>query len=208
MQVKEQLIRFPSSLKDVCEEMNLAKQPTVRDFVQRRRSTKYRCDCSSVHKHSTYQKSLFSIKYNFSAVHTTKCPYYQLHQRSWSCSLSAQLLPISRRAVEITFAATFGAGGNSIGTSLRFFGSVARSESPAYQLFDCFPDRCARRIDLLESSGDDRHLDRLAELSKLHRELSLLFHAGRVSASYSDDYGNALLHVSIPSIVYKVVFDY
>lgn len=220
MQVTKQLVKSPNLLKDVCEEMNLAEQEIVRNFIRRRRSTKYRCDCRFVRNKSTYQKGLFSITYNSSAAHITKCPHYKSHQRSWSCSLPAQLLPILQRAIEITFAATFGAGGNSIGMSLRYFGIVKRSESPAYQLFDSFQGRCACRISDVEHS---EYWDRLnngqfifqydssdyfewdlelakAELPKLRRDLSQLFCSGRVSASYSDESGKTLLHVSIRSI--------
>lgn len=222
MQVTKQLVKSPSFLKDVCEEMNLAEQEIARDFVRRRRSTKNRCDCRFVRNKSTYQKGLFSITYNSSAAHLTSCPHYKSHQRSWSCSLSAQLLPILQRAIETTFAATFGAGGNSIGMSLRYFGIVKRSESPAYKLFDSFQDRCARRISL-RHSGNFEYLKRLnngqssfqydssdyfewdselakAEFPKLRRDLCQLLCSGRVSASYSDESGKTLLHVSIRSI--------
>ena len=58
--------------------------------------------------------------------------------------------------METTFAATFGAGGNSIGMSLRYFGIIERSTSPGFQLFDGFPDRCARKIYISRSDHDDR----------------------------------------------------
>ena len=231
MQIRKQLVKSPSFLRDACEEVNLADQPIVGGLVRRRRSMKHRYDCRSVRKHLNYRNGLFNINCDFSAAHTAKCPYYRLRRRSWSCSLSAQLLPILQIAVETTFAATFGAGGNSMEMSLRYFGIIERSKSPAFQLFDSFPDRCARKIYLHRSHHDDREADRLAkgqlepwdhhsfgsefyfdwdlalakaELLRLHRDLSLLLHAGRVSASYSDEFGNTLLHVSFHSIIHMI----
>ena len=162
------------------------------------------------------------MEYEFRAGRASKCPYHQSHRRSWSYSLPAQLLPFVERVVQITFAATSGAGGYSIGPSLRYFGIVERSNSPAFQLFDDFSLRCARKIYIspgeyygeagrprkgqvlrfiqtntgMRWSYFDWNRDLLkTEMQKLHRNLLLLFSTGRSSASNSDEFGNTLLHV-------------
>lgn len=157
----------------------------------------------------------FGIADDFRAPHAAKCPYHQSAGESWSYSLSVRLLPIVQRTVEITFAAKFGAGGGSIGTSLRYFGTVERLKSPAFQLFDDFSDRCASRVagplegqlfHTISRNGCGFYFDwdlKLleAEIPELCRKLSQLLSTGRSSASYSDEYGNTLLHVSIHNIV-------
>lgn len=158
----------------------------------------------------------FGIADDFRAPHAAKCPYHQSAGESWSYSLSVRLLPIVQRTVEITFAAKFGAGGGSIGTSLRYFGTVERLKSPAFQLFDDFSDRCASRVagplegqlfHTISRNGCGFYFDwdlKLleAEIPELCRKLSQLLSTGRSSASYSDEYGNTLLHAIFTLIGY------
>ncbi|KAL8839091.1 MAG: hypothetical protein Q9170_001873 [Blastenia crenularia] len=201
MQARRQLIRSPDLLHDVCEGVNAGVH----------------CNCKPVRKRQTYWMGRFSFTTEFSTPHTVQCPYYKRHRKSWKYSLSAQMLPVLQSAICTTFAATLGAGGCSVGPSLRYFGVVQRSKSPAYQLFDVFPDLCARKfylrgpIDERESPkgqyinfevGSDHRPFRFiwdlelvkVELSNLTRNLSLLLSAGHVSASCTDEMGNTLLH--------------
>lgn len=212
-QVGKQLINNPSSLKDACEKTILAKEAIESNFDQRCRLKKNKSICTCVRNRLVRRIGPFGIADDFRAPHAAKCPYHQSAWESWSYSLSVRLLPIVQRTVEITFAVNFGAGGGSIGTSLRYFGTVERWKSPAFQLFDGFPDRCASRVDgPLE--GQFFHFGRgnrfcfdwdlkllEAEIPELCRKLSHLLSTGRSPASYSDEYGNTLLHVSIHNIV-------
>lgn len=229
-QIGEQLIMTPSSLKDVCERTTLENEPIEWNIDRRRRVKKNECICTCVRKHFVRRIGPFGIADDFRAAHATKCSKHRSHWGSWSYSFSVQLLPIVQRTVEITFGTTFGAGGSSIGTSLRYFGTVERLKSPAFQLFDDFPDRCACRsycngrdmdepyMHLLEDSqfvqievqGDyskfyfDWDLKLLeAEIPELCRELSRLLSTGRSSASYSDQYGNTILHVSFHKLFFN-----
>ena len=221
-QVGRQLVNSPSSLKEVCEKVDQVEWLDLRGSSRRHRSMKCKCNQVNVRKQSAWRKGPFTVEYDFRAAHVTQCPYYRLHRRSWSYSLSARLLPFVQRAVQITFEATFGAGGSSIGPSLRYFGVVDRSNSPAFQLFDDFPDRCACRIYPFRrtfdqgiyrvSEGQSWQLEKSSheyfyfkwdpellktEIPKLRRDLSLLLSTDRSSAAYSDKFGNTLLHASI-----------
>lgn len=211
-QVGRQLINNPSSLKDACEKTILAKEAIESNFDQRRLK-KNKSICTCVRNRLVGQIGPFGIADDFRAPHAAKCPYHQSARESWSYSLSVRLLPIVQRTVEITLAANFGAGGGSIGTSLRYFGTVERLKSPAFQLLDNFPDRCASRVarplegqffhwgsqDYFYFDWDLKLLE--AEIPELCRKLSQLLSTGRSPASYSDEYGNTLLHVSIHNIV-------
>ena len=50
MQIRKQLVKSPSFLRDVCKDVNLADQLIVGGFVRQRRAMKLRCDCRSVRK--------------------------------------------------------------------------------------------------------------------------------------------------------------
>ena len=114
-QVGKQLLKTPSSLKDVCEKTILAKKPIEDDLDRRHRLKKNERSCVCVRKHSARRVGLFGIAHDFRAPYAKKCSYHRSHWWSWSYSLSVRLLPIVQRTVEITLAANFGAGGSSIG---------------------------------------------------------------------------------------------
>ena len=214
-QVGKQLIETPSSLKDVCRKMTPPEEPLEDGFDLPLRFKKRRIGCTCVREQSFRRVGPLGTAYSIKAPGGTKCSY---HHSDWSYSLSVRLLPLMQRTIELTFAAKFGAGGGSIGPSLRYFGTVERVKSPAFQLFDKFPDRCARRVDydwrksvedqILLSGADGRgfcfdwDLEVLeAEIPGLCNELFRLLSTGRSCAFYSDEYGNTLLHVSIHKIL-------
>ncbi len=216
--VGEQPIKTPSSLKDVCEKMSLAEEPMEGHFDRPLGYKKRKSNCTCVRQQSVRGIGPLGISYDFRTPNATKCTYHKSHWKSWRYSLSVRLLPILQKTVEMTFAANFGAGGSSIGPSVRYFGTVERLKSPAFQLLDDFPDRCARRNyvnrtvegQFLHLDGDyngfyfDWDLDLLqAEMPELCREISRLLSIGSSAASYSDEYGNTLLHVSIHEIVHR-----
>lgn len=219
-EVGQQLVKTPSYLKDVCEKMSLANEPIEGHFDRPLGFKKRNSNCTCVRQQSVHGIGPLGISYDFRTPNATKCTYHKPNWRSWRYSLSARLLPILQKTVEITFDATSGAGGSSINPSLRFFGTVEREKSPAFQLFDGFPDRCARRIYNsttnimecqfchLDDEGGlflfDWDLDLLqAEMPELCREISRLLSIGCGPASYSDEYGNTLLHVSIHEILHR-----
>ena len=214
-QVGEQLVRSPSSLKDACKKMDLPEPSASKHFIGQHRHMKCMCHETAFRKQSAWPKGPFSIEYDFRAAHKTECLYYVSHWRSWNYSLSSRLLPLMERAVQVTLTATLGAGGSSIGPSLRYFGIVERSKSPAFQLFDAFPKRCTHRMrdDVLNSTIRSRNISQYkdkdghhpflwdlelvnTEIHKLRDDLSLLLSTGRSSAAYGDEFGNTLLHVS------------
>ena len=219
IQVGKQLIKTPSSLKDVCEKMTSAKEPIEGDLGRPLGYKKRKSICTCTRQQSVRGIGPLGFSYDFRAPNATKCAYHNSHWRSSRYSLSVRLLPILQRTVEITFAAKFGAGGSSIGPSLRFFGTVERLRSPAFQLLDGIPDRCARRIylrdynDKVTVEGQFMHWDNVVgnlafcfdwdlellqtEIPGLCRGLSQILSIGCSPASYSDEYGNTLLHVSI-----------
>lgn len=218
MQAGRLLARSPSSLRNACENACWAAKSVSKSLSQQQRLRQYICNCSIIRERQTYRAGHFNFTRDYSAAHTAQCPYYNRHARSWGYSLTALMLPILHVAVRIIFTATRGAGGHSIGISLRYFGVIQRSKSSAYRLFDRFPDLCARKCYAIETCpnreahrGQYCHDDLYpslcrfifewdvelikVELHNLHRDLFLLLTNGYVLASCSDEHGNTLLHV-------------
>ena len=214
--VGEQLLHSPSTLKEVCEKTTRVNQVTEGDCFPQNRAKMSLCNCAVVRERATRRSGPFGITYDFKSAHAAQCPYYQSQPSSWSYFLSVQLLPIVQKTVGIAFAANYGAGGGSIGPSLRYFGTVERLKSPGFQLFDRFLERCADRyygpgafsksgrgnIYVDSQSGhpfglvwDMKLLE--AEIPKLSCDLSSLLSTDRALACCSDENGNTLLHVSI-----------
>ena len=144
-QVGKQLIKTPSSLKDVCRKMTPPEEPVEDGFDLPPRSKK-RFGCTCVRRKSFRRVGPLGTAYSIRGPGGAKCSYHQSDWKSWSYSLSVRLLPLMQRTIELTFGAKFSAGGGSIGMSLRYFGTVERVKSPAFQLFDKFPDRFTRRV--------------------------------------------------------------
>ena len=217
-QIRHQLIMTPSSLKDTCDKTDLVKDSNADDSGWRQGLLKKRCNHSYHRTQSTHWVGPLLTAYKFSTSAALGCRRCQSHKRSLSYSVFVRLLPIIQRTIAVTFAARSGAGGHSIGMSLRYFGTVERAKSPAFQLFDDFSSRYAptmyrnkfpkkpylidARFIVMGGQFFDRKfrfdwypkaLD--TKIPELCRELSSLLSSGRCSASYSDEYGNTLLHV-------------
>lgn len=99
LQATEQLIRYPSTLKHACDQINLAARPRTRGFVGQRKSLSCGCDCSSVRKRRAYQQNVFGNTQGLSVTHNPHHLYQKPHWRSWSWSLSAPLLPVLQFAI-------------------------------------------------------------------------------------------------------------
>ncbi|KAL8929961.1 MAG: hypothetical protein Q9208_001105 [Pyrenodesmia sp. 3 TL-2023] len=220
MQASKRLTKSPSVVKKVCGQVDLPPHSSMKGLVQQRELVKPGCDCGFVRRRRTYQQGPLSVTWDFCTKHSPPCQNRKLHLQSWSWSFSALMLPVLQLAIQQTIAATTGAGGYSIGMSMKYFGVVKRCESPAYQLLDRFPDSCAYKSYELGSlsrnlydseviKSQHTHFDRRSkywfsfvwnlelvksELKRLRKDLSLLFATGQASASCSDEYGNTLLH--------------
>lgn len=218
LQAGEQLMKYPRTLKDACDQMNSATEQRVTGYKG-----------PSIHLREDQKCSVFQrcgkFQQGFPNCHKPR-------RRSWIWSFSAPMLPVLHFAIERTFAATTGAGGSSIGMSIRYSGVVKRAESPAYQLFDRLPRVCAFKVydegcDLKNLYNSEvresqyTHFDRKSkawfffawnleqlkvELRKLRQDLSFLISCGYISATCTDEYGNTLLHVS--SVRIHIGFDY
>ena len=203
-QLGRQLAITPSSLKDTCENLSTALTPASSHSFPLRKSKTVACN------HKCKQQTLgtkhygpFSFAYNRRSSHSPDCPYHRFHASSWSCSLFIQLLPLISKTVELTFLAKFGAGGNSIGPLIKFFGTVERKSCTAFQLLDSFPQRCASsargqrnatNYDFVYPFHYDKKLLEI-EMPKLCSDLYLFFFEHHNDACFCDERGNTLLHV-------------
>ena len=228
-EVGKELVKSPNTLKRVCDHVDVADQQPLRGFFRRSRLVKCTCSQPTSQRQRFWQKGRFFFDHDFSQIHERECPSYYLHVRKWRYTFSAQLLPFLNKVVQVTFMSTSGAGGASISPSLRYFGIVERSKSPAFKLFDALPDVCARRINITDENldivarGQLTHWDNTGSLQLFHfewdlerlklevprlcRELSELLGTGQSAASNSDESGNMLLHVStLKSLVTVLLF--
>ena len=219
MQAEGQLWELPGTRKEIRKNVHRKMLSNTKDVSEPRRSASSRCDCSVVRRARTSWAGPFNFTADLKAARTVHCPHYKLHGKSWSWSISAQMLPVLQFAVRITFGATLGAAGHTVGTSLKYFGIVQRSKSPAFQLFDRLPDRCARKCynsHPTAHGGQFWHVDYYnpciprspfffewdlelvkTDLSHVCRDLSILLADGYMTAAAcSDEHGNTLLHVS------------
>ncbi|MCJ1262381.1 hypothetical protein MMC22_002251 [Lobaria immixta] len=162
-QVGKQLIKNPSSLKAASKKTILAKEA-----IEHCRLKKDKRICTCAQNPLVPRTGPFGTAGEFITLHTAKCPYHQSLWRSWNYSLSVRLLPIVQKTVKITFAANFGAGGSSIGTSLRSL-CVENIFKFGWQTVR-LAGRSIQPIQWTAHSTD------------------------RDTASYSDEHGNTLLH--------------
>lgn len=142
------------------------------------------------------------------------CPSHKTIQHSTAYIMRASLLPIIRKAIEITFTASSGGGGFSLSSGLRIINTVRRSSSPAFALFDStYSFRTRRNVkkrtqtsvyrregeDVLWFNWEWDHVGISAHLKYIIIELQRLFSSGQASASDQDENGRTLLHVSSPA---------
>ena len=218
-QVGKQLATSPSWLREVCDTL-IMSEPSSHSDTRKDLAQGAKIGGSIVLRQNLIRRiGPFGVTYN--SADTGKSQSWRKQSNRGSCRVSffAQLLPILKKTVEVTFAASFGAGGNSIAASLRYYGTIQRSRSPIFQAIDAFPSRCARRVYENEQSFDtiwhtrsryrltddtkyeffvlDWDLDLLdVEVPRLCQEISNHLITDYQAASCSDENGYTPLHVS------------
>lgn len=200
-QIRNQLLVRPSSLREAA------------DFVSLPRKRGMFCDCRSRNFSSFYGRGALRIEIGHSYEHQESCPYHSLGKQSWRYTVSARLLPFVQRTVALGLSLTSGSGCFSIAPLLNAYCTVERSKSPVFKLFDDFPSRCARQLELgfgsekgvrspmvRDGRGDFRFEWDMSEveiaLSNLHTALATVFLDKLGSGSDKDENGNTVLHVS------------
>jgi hypothetical protein len=126
-------------------------------------------------------------------MHATDCPRHtntRIHSAAIRCYVQSTIL---ERLVRLTFEATYGAGGLSIGCLLRTYRSVHKHPLESFFLDIYFPER--RRYRSSRFSDNDKSRDALIRLTQ--RELLHAFNTGIASPNDVDRDGWTLLHVSI-----------
>lgn len=210
LEVGKGLIAYPGALAAACENIYPATELRPQAHRLSARPKRHGCGCRPMKRYLLRRRGGFGLSYKFDAEHDLKCQYHWLCNRTSSYSISVQLRPFLRKALEFTFAISHGAGGHSFGPSMRYRGVVKRSQSPAFRLFDHFP-RAHGRLDFFangnlildESCNADSFawswdLDSVREgLLKLRRDLEEIFRCGRAAASDCEESGKTLLHVRL-----------
>ncbi|KAF2453668.1 hypothetical protein BDY21DRAFT_123690 [Lineolata rhizophorae] len=199
--VGKELVSHPGTLKESCDFVYSHAYP-IYQFGQ---VSERPCNCVARRRRDWTRRGRFAVVYQSRATHDQQCPFYEMTGWSWSYRFSAQLLPFLRKTVELTLGA--GSGGRSPGltSSLRFYGTVKRSESPIFQAFDSIPKLCASKTYAEYSRFhfvDDRgtfvykwDCTRVKEeLSGLCQRLWDILTSGSASASDKDENGNTALH--------------
>lgn len=138
-------------------------------------------------------------------------------RRPWRYSISVQLMPFLNRTVEMLWSAASAPGRWQIVPKIRLRGTVLRSQSPLFRLFDGFvlshytdkdmyfhgprPGPLDRRTHAI--TGEDSWAVMTWNMRSTARELEdmadsirRLIDTGAASATDTDEYGNTLLHVS------------
>jgi hypothetical protein len=125
---RRQLMRYPSRMKDSWTKLEQYHQRGLRP-----------CHCrpTSERKHSRWHFGV-SLRSESKFQHSLDRPYYHKGRKSWEYSIITQLHPLINKTMELTLGATSGAGGWSIASPLRFYGTVERCKSPIFQAFDDF----------------------------------------------------------------------
>lgn len=167
------------------------------------------CFCRSAQSRSVTRRGRFLVVNESETQHQSNCRCYSGRKRIWRYILAVQLLPLLHRTLAVTFTATRGTGGCSIGVFLNHYRTVDRSKSELFKLFDNLPGTLKKRqvkgveegkivfartadIDILS------HFYELEDPGNAVNELlqsfvELLYHGHGWD---KDQHGNTVLHVS------------
>lgn len=125
--------------------------------------------------------------------------------------MAAQLFPFLNKTVELVLGVTSGAGRWSVASPLRFRGTVRRSESPIFRLFDDLPGRYAiekppmphlshlsyvynPKAELVSLEWDIVPLS--LHLEQASQEIKMAVESGLASGADIDEEGGSFLFVS------------
>ena len=153
-EVGRRLAMAPHRLRETCDKLILLEKPNQREKY---RDLEFDPGFSRgvvLRRSSIRRFGIFGVVYNSVKTRQSHARKKRFSQRNWKGSFFIRLLPILRKTVEFTFTANFGAGGNSIAASLRYYGVIKRSTSPIFRLIDTLPSRCARRRVYLEQEEE------------------------------------------------------
>ncbi|KAK4160822.1 hypothetical protein QBC43DRAFT_109521 [Cladorrhinum sp. PSN259] len=130
--VRRHLVRKPTALRDAHQ----ISRRSLRAFRQ--------CKCVPLIERKEFRMRQLWFTSGSESQHRVDCPLYAVGHQSWHHTITAQLLPFVNKTMELTLGATQGAGQWSVCPPLRFTGTVRRSESPIFRIFDELPHRCAK----------------------------------------------------------------
>jgi hypothetical protein len=182
------------------------------------------CSCKASSFNNKILRSSFRLFLNTRSEHQPHCPFYKRFQCSILLGVHASLFPLIRKALQVTFAAKFGAGGFSLSPTLNVTNVIQRSASPAFFLFDAAYPRFRTKIYLSESEKKAVRTSQIihsefvryrlyyyywkwdiAEIEKYLEfiivQLERLFSSGQASCYDQDEHGRTLLHVNLPSLI-------
>lgn len=178
------------------------------------------CNCKASSFATEVLSSSFRLFLNTRSEHQPHCPFHKRFQGSISLGAHASLFPLIGKALQVTFAAKFGAGGFSLSPTLNVTNVIQRSASPAFSLFDTAYPRFRTKIYLTKTkerairTSQIIHHDLvrfyywkwdIAGIEKylefIIAQLEYLFLSGQASCYDQDEYGRTLLHVNRPSLI-------
>ncbi|KAI9686705.1 MAG: hypothetical protein M1822_002764 [Bathelium mastoideum] len=154
----------PGALADVCEE---SRSHGILNPTRSRRSSGFpfslpQCLCRGSTKTSQTQWKLgpLSVLSVGRVMHQPTCPLFVRSRSRKRFEIRLPLTLIVSAAIELTFDANFGAGGNSFSSNLRYYGTVERSRSPAFALIDRYQNAPEAEIEV----GPGQYIKDLLEL--------------------------------------------
>ncbi|KAF2266126.1 hypothetical protein CC78DRAFT_542831 [Lojkania enalia] len=219
VELARKLAESPSGFRKACDNTLYGLQTTKETRLRRDRRAQNSCVCKLVLNRLIARRGRLNFVFESDAEHFPERICYLRQKKKWRYTLSAHLLPLLRRTLDITITITSGAGGCSIGVFLNYYRTVRRSESELYRLFDHFPEnliqrRCAKpiplvqegRIVFLKTSGLNYHSelvtigDSAGEIDGLARSFIELLHRGY--GWDKDEYGNTVLHELVHLALY------
>ena len=220
--VSKQFLQYPADLRDASK--NLI---SVSQNFRTKRLSKYfdsnclKCHCFPYQRMSVSTVGMFGLVFKSNSDHQPNCPFYLTNKRSWTYGLAVKLLPFLNKTVELMVSITSGSGGASIAPNLRFYGTVKRSESPMFRLFDEFYQSCAvivysgpKNMRFYELADDfipfwDHSSFLIFDWDVQKAERFLILALERLDALFASDYtkavdkdesGHSIFHVRITSM--------
>ena len=216
--VREQLLQYPADLKDASE--NLIR---VSQSRSKRPSTIFdanylNCHCVPFQRIFVSTIGAFELSFKSNSDHQPNCRFYVRNKRSWDYGLAVNLLPFLNKTVEVMISMAIGAGGASIAPNLRFYGTVKRSESATFLLFDKCYQECAVTVysgprfyelanDFIPFWDHSTFLIFDWEVKKTGRfliealeSMRELFASDDANAVDKDELGHSIFHVRIKSV--------
>jgi hypothetical protein len=184
------------------------------------------CNCKASSFGTEVSSSSFRLFMNTRSEHQSHCPFYKRFQRSFLLGARTSLFPILGKALQVTFAAKFGAGGFSLSPTVNITNVIQRSTSPAFSLFDIAYSRFRTKIYLTKAeegairrsrithtaygrlyyywswdiAGIGTHLDLIVS------QLEHFFSSGQASCYDEDENGTTFLHIILPSLILAFLF--